>query len=68
MYFANFPIIPYDSVGNGDFKLVTNLLKRVAVRTKVRTRVCKYKPLHSCFILNVDIIASVTAICSTMLL
>jgi len=26
MYFANFPIIPYDSVGNGEFKLVTNLL------------------------------------------
>ena len=37
MYFANFPFIPYDSVGNGDFKLVTNLLKRVALRTKVRT-------------------------------
>ena len=37
MYFQNFPFIPYDSVGNGDFKLVTNLLKRVALRTKVRT-------------------------------
>ena len=37
MYFSNFPFIPYDSVGNGDYKLVTNLLKRVAVRTKVRT-------------------------------
>ena len=37
MYFANFPFIPYDSVGNGDFKLVTNLFKRVALRTKVRT-------------------------------
>ena len=37
MYFANFPIIVYDSVGNGDFKIVTNLLKRVALRTKVRT-------------------------------
>ena len=37
MYFANFPVIPYDSVGDGEFKLVTNLLKRVAVRTKVRT-------------------------------
>ena len=37
MYFANFPIIPYDSVGDGNFKIVTNLLKRVAVRTKVRT-------------------------------
>ena len=39
MYFANFPIIPYDSVGNGEFKLVTNLLKRVAVRSKVKTNV-----------------------------
>lgn len=37
MYFSSFPFIPYDSVGNGDYKLVTNLLKRVAVRTKVRT-------------------------------
>ena len=37
MYFENFPAIPYDSVGDGEFKLVTNLLKRVAVRTKVRT-------------------------------
>ena len=37
MYFANFPLIVYDSVGNGDFKIVTNLLKRVALRTKVRT-------------------------------
>lgn len=37
MYFANFPLIPYDSVGDGDFKLVTNLLKRVALRSKVRT-------------------------------
>ena len=36
MYFANFPVIPYDSVGNGEFKLVTNLLKRVAVRSKVK--------------------------------
>ena len=37
MYFANFPLIPYDSVGNGEFKLVTNLMKRVALRSKVRT-------------------------------
>ena len=36
MYFANFPLIPYDSIGDGDFKLVTNLLKRVALRSKVR--------------------------------
>jgi len=39
MYFENFPLIPYDSVGNGEFKLVTNLLKRVAVRSKVKTNV-----------------------------
>ena len=37
MYFANFPVIPYDSVGNYDFKLVTNLLRRVAVRSKIKT-------------------------------
>ena len=37
MYFANFPLIPYDSVGNGDYKVVTNLLKRVALRAKVKT-------------------------------
>jgi len=37
MYFENFPLIPYDSVGNGNFKIVTNLLKRVAVRSKVKT-------------------------------
>jgi len=42
MYFANFPVIPYDSVGNGNFKLVTNLLKRVAVRAKVRTNTAFY--------------------------
>ena len=37
MYFANFPLIPYDSVGNGEFKVVTNLLKRVALRSKVKS-------------------------------
>ena len=37
MYFASFPLIPYDSVGDGNFKLVTNLLKRVALRSKVRS-------------------------------
>ena len=36
MYFANFPLVLYDSVGNGNFKVVTNLLKRVAVRSKVK--------------------------------
>ena len=42
MYFANFPLIPYDSVGNGNFKLVTNLLKRVTVRAKVITNTALY--------------------------
>ena len=37
MYFANFPVIPYDSVGNSKFKDVTNLLRRVAVRSKVKS-------------------------------
>ena len=39
MYFGHFPLIPYDSVGDGNFKLVTNLLKRVAVRSKVKTNI-----------------------------
>ena len=39
MYFGHFPLIPYDSVGDGKFKLVTNLLKRVAVRSKVKSNV-----------------------------
>ena len=42
MYFANFPIIPYDSVGNGEFKLVTNLLKRVTIRAKVKVNTLLY--------------------------
>ena len=36
MYFENFPLILYDSVGNNNFKVVTNLLKRVAVRSKIK--------------------------------
>ena len=36
MYFESFPLIPYDSVGDGNYKLVTNLLKRVALRSKVK--------------------------------
>jgi hypothetical protein len=42
MYFENFPLIPYDSVGDGNFKLVTNLLKRVAVRSKVKINASYY--------------------------
>ena len=36
MYFDSFPKILYDSKGNGEVKIVTNLLKRVAIRTKVK--------------------------------
>ena len=36
MYFTHFPVIPYDSVGDLNFKVVTNLMKRVAIRTKVK--------------------------------
>jgi len=42
MYFNSFPIIPYDSTGTGQFKDVTNLLRRVAIRTKVRTNALLY--------------------------
>ena len=42
MYFERFPLIPYDSVGNGDFKYVTNLLKRVGVRAKVKTNIAVF--------------------------
>ena len=45
MYFANFPLIVYDSVGDGNFKIVTNLLKRVALRAKVRTNTLLYDPV-----------------------
>ena len=39
MFFSSFPTIPYDSVCNGDFKMVTNLLKRVSIRSKVKANV-----------------------------
>ena len=37
MYFGNFPLILYDAKGTGDFRIATNMLKRVGLRTKVRT-------------------------------
>ena len=36
MYFTKYPYIIYDSVGNGEFKIVTNLLRRVAIRSKIK--------------------------------
>ena len=35
MYFQNFPTIPYDSTGTGEFKGVTNLLRRVGIRANM---------------------------------
>ena len=37
MYFNAIPKIQYDSMNTGNPKIVTNLLRRVAVRAKVRT-------------------------------
>ncbi len=39
MYFENFPVIMYDSVGKGDFKFATNLLRRVGLRNKIKSNV-----------------------------
>ena len=36
MYFAQLPLNLYDSVGDESFKVVTHLLKRVAIRSKVK--------------------------------
>lgn len=37
MYFSQFPTIPYDSKGTGEFKDVKNLLRRVGIRQKVKS-------------------------------
>ena len=37
MYFNTFPVIPYDSIGDYNFKEVTNILRRVRLRAKVKT-------------------------------
>ncbi len=42
MYFNSFPIIPYDSKGDLQFKGVTNLLRRVGMRTKLKTNTFLY--------------------------
>jgi len=39
MYFSKFPLYVYDGKGDGQETVVTNLLKRVAVRTKVASEV-----------------------------
>jgi hypothetical protein len=42
MYFSQFPAIVYDSVGNGDYKVVTHLLKRVALHSKASETVALF--------------------------
>ena len=42
MYFAQFPTIFYDAVGNTEPKIVTHLLKRVAVHSKARATTALY--------------------------
>ena len=41
-YFENFPDIIYDINGNGNFQITKNLLRRVALREKVRTNTLLY--------------------------
>lgn len=41
-YFSQFPFIPYDAVGNRNFKVVTNLLRRVAARSKIKANTLFY--------------------------
>ena len=42
MYFGSFPVIPYDSKGDLKFKDVTNLLRRVGIRTKLKSNALIY--------------------------
>ena len=42
MYFSSFPKVAYDSKGQGNAKVVTNLLKRVAIRSKVKNSAMLY--------------------------
>ena len=35
-YFNKFPLMAYDTVGKGDYKLVTNILKRVKLRSNLK--------------------------------
>ena len=42
MYFKNFPTIPYDATGTGEFKSVKNLLRRVGIRAKVKANTMLY--------------------------
>jgi len=42
MYFNKFPLLVYDGRGDGELSVVTNLLKRIAVRARVRANTLLY--------------------------
>ena len=42
MYFEAFPVIPYDSKGDLNYKDVTNLLRRVGMRAKLKSNALLY--------------------------
>ena len=42
MYFDSFPVIPYDAKGDLNFKDVTNLLRRVGMRAKLKSQTLLY--------------------------
>ena len=42
MYFSSFPKIVYDSGGQGNPRVVTNILRRVAVRAKIKDNIMLY--------------------------
>ena len=42
MYFDAFPVIPYDAKGDLNFKDVTNLLRRVGMRAKLKSNTSLY--------------------------
>ena len=42
MYFSDFPKIIYDAEGKGNIAVVTNLLRRVAIRSKIKDNVMLY--------------------------
>ena len=42
MFFDMMPKIVYDAKGAGDFNIVTNLLKRVAIKAKVKDGAIMY--------------------------
>ena len=46
MYFESIPKIFYDSMNTGNPKVVTNLLRRVAVRSKIKTNTLLFDTYH----------------------